>query len=524
MDRFESRLETLRELHPAMWLALLHQRNHKGEPLSFTDGHHFLKQIYLDDATDLVVRKSTQCGLTEFLIALSMSKLILQGRAVFYVLPDYGLQSRFIKNRLDTTVDNTPFYKSRRMETGEEGRWVAESMGLKRFGKGVIAFIGSRSRAGFTEFPADDVIIDELDECDQENIPMAAERLSASRDPRKVTIGNPTFSNMGISSEYAASDRKRWMVQCPKCRKWTVPDFFQHVVKEAGPGVYVIRDEDWDETDDRDIRLIHECGGALDRFVDGEWVAEAPGVRKSGYHVTKLFSSRATVRGLVERFNKGLVNDTEMQRFYNGDLGMPYTAKGAKVDKEMLDACIEDYGMPDRCSEPCVAGVDVGTILHVRINRILSDGRDQAVYIGGVREYADLAELCSRFNIVCGVVDAMPEIRLSRRIVQWRGWFKADFASDGADHKDRIDPAMRQVSCGRTELLDALKEKILLKRLVLPKNAASLPEYYAHMEASVRVFDEKRDAYVWIEGNAPDHLMFAEAYAHLARRIMAAAR
>jgi len=75
-------LEYLRINHPAMWLAVVHQRNHKGEPLTFT-GHQYMKGLYLDTAPYQVSKKSTQARASEFLIANAMAKALLQGRSVF---------------------------------------------------------------------------------------------------------------------------------------------------------------------------------------------------------------------------------------------------------------------------------------------------------------------------------------------------------------------------------------------------------------------------------------------------------
>lgn len=522
MTDLSKHLLYLKAHHPVAWLAVAHQMNHKGEPLTFT-GHQYLKALYMDRSPYIVTRKSTQCGITEYLIAATMARTMLEGRSVFYVLPNWGLMTRFVKMRLDATIEKTPFYASiawnEQQEEKSKGRFF-ESMSLKRYGKGVVAFVGSQSRSGFTEFPADDVFVDEEDECDQETLPMAAERLSHSKDPRWIKVGNPTFQNYGISAEYALTDMKRWFIRCPKCGEPVNPDFFAHVVREADPGVYVLRDEEWEPGNAQDIRMIHECGGALDRFMAGEWVAEYPRNPRSGYHISKLFSTNARIETIVDRFNQGLINDTVMQRFYNAELGQPYTAKGAKIDRSYLDDCIDDYTMPEGCKDPCIAGVDVGAVLHVRISQILPDGRERAVYIGAVQDLEDLYELTRKYRIVCGVIDSMPEIRLARKVATWRGWFKAVFHGGAGDQLDRVNPESRQISVGRTELLDSVKEKILSGKLILPRNVASLPEYYAHMEASVRVFDEKRNTYNWVEGDAPDHLLFAEAYAHLARRIL----
>ena len=93
-----------------------------------------------------------------------MEKL-MKGRSIFYVIPKWELKNRFVKNRFDISVDKTKMYMD--MKKQEENSFFksASSMSLKHFGNGSITFVGSNSKSGFAEFPADDVIIDELDYC-----------------------------------------------------------------------------------------------------------------------------------------------------------------------------------------------------------------------------------------------------------------------------------------------------------------------------------------------------------------------
>lgn len=503
---------------PPLFRAMTCHRTHKGVLLDF-ERAPYLKRIYADPSHILGFIKATQNGLSEYLLCRTIS-LAMGGKRIFYVLPTDRLIGRFVKERWDKTVQNTPEYAKVARDGGG-----TDSVTMKQVGPGTVVFVGSNSVSSFTEFAGDQAVIDEWDQCDQENLVMVDERLSSSDDRSKVFASNPTFSGFGIDAMWAGSSKLEWYVRCPHCGKWIHPDFFEHIVQEVDSGVYALRDRRWTAESRRDVRLMCSCGKPLERYSDGEWVAEKPRADVQMYHVGKEFTTRVTVAELVDKFDKGLSNDTVMQRFWNADLGRAFTPKGSKIDASDLNELVGDYRMPDSSPGPCVAGVDVGNVLHVRINRLLPDGREQAVFIGSVQDVDELKVLARRYSVVCGVIDSMPEIRLARRVCTWRGWFKSEFfTGESRDHKDAINPETRKVQSVRTELLDSVREKVISKVLVLPANAASLPEYYEHMTASVRTFDEARKAFVWVEGGKPDHLFLAEAYATLARRIMAAVR
>jgi hypothetical protein len=61
----------------------------------------------------------------------------------------------------------------------------------------------------------------------------------------------------------------------------------------------------------------------------------------------------------------------------------------------------------------------------------------------------------------------------------------------------------------------------MIENIHLPKNAETVKDYYDHMQASTRIYREEREEYIWTEGTKPDHFFHAEAYAHMARRLLA---
>ena len=227
-----------------------------------------------------------------------------------------------------------------------------------------------------------------------------------------------------------------------------------------------------------------------------------------------------TVKELVDRFNDGLIDIDILQRFYNGDLGLPYTAAGSKIDKEMLDRCIADYTMTGSTLGACVIGIDVGTMLHVRINRVCPDGKLQAVYIGSVRDENEINDLFDKFKIVAGVIDANPERRMAERLCRRnRGLFRCYY---GEVKNDTVDSIKKTITVDRTAALDNVAAMIVARNLILPKNAESIEDYYEQMQASTRLFmssgNKGSGTYKWVESGA-DHFFHSEAYALLAKNL-----
>lgn len=494
-------------------IAIKEHRTHKNEMLCF-DTHRYLSQIYFDQSPYIAIIKSTQSGITEYLIWRALFKAE-QGRSIFYVLPTYSLVGRFVKNRIDKSILYTGHYTEVLSSTPRTNK--SESMTLKDYGHGVIAFTGSGSEAPFAEFPADDLIVDELDLCDQDNIEMAWERLSASKDKRQIKISNPTIEGYGIDNEYADSCQYTWFLKCG-CGHYFHPDFFNHIVRKVDDETYILRDSKYRRDLKRDIYLIcDKCGRPVDRKGSGKWIAKYPKREKSGYHINKLFSTNVTIKELIARFNKGLKNQTILQRFYNADLGLAYTDEGSKISRDMLRDCIGTFQNKIPPGGYCVAGVDVGADMNIMIAEIL-ETRLKVIYIGTIKTEDELKSLIKEYKVIAGVIDAMPETRMSKRICRlFRGFFHCFY---GSDKGDTIDPRRKKLTVDRTQSLDNVKESILLKKLIFPANAEGIPDFFNQMEASTRIFEQDKNRFKWVEGSKADHYFHACAYMLMARKIL----
>jgi len=497
--------------HPVMWLASKHHKTHKNEMLDFVN-YPYLRHIYLDE-NEKDIMKSTQSGLTEWLIVLAFS-LAMNNKQIFYTLPTIELVNRFVKNRFDKSIEHSNFYEQV-LNSGLDK--ASDAVSLKHIMNGAIAFTGSNSTVGFTEYPADILIVDEEDECDLRNLEMAVERLSNSDDRREFRVANPTILKYGIHGRWLKSSQSLWNIKAD-CGHRIQPDPFKHLLRQVDEHEYIIRDEKFDWDSGQDINLIcHECGKPVHRRGPGEWVPTFKG-KKEGLQINKLFSTKVTLREIVERFDKGLTNETVLQRCYNGDFGLPYTAEGSNVTTSSLDKCIEDFFMTESYTDSvCVLGCDVGTMLHVKISSITPEGKLRARFIGAIQTEEEFNGLFKRFNILAGVIDAMPEQRMSKRLVaKHKGLFRCFY---GEGKEDIVTMETKTITVHRTSALDNVKESILLKNTLLPKNIADIPEYYDHMTASTRVYDEKKEKYNWVE-TGPDHFFHASGYEMIAKNLL----
>lgn len=494
------------------WLAVKHHKTHKGEYLDF-DSHPYLRDILLDESPYQIDKKSTQSGHTEIAMLRQIGKAV-QGFRVFCVWPTDTLLVQFVQERLNKTLLNTPYYRAL-IKTNDKK--TADSMHMKDIGEGNLYLVPSNTQTAFTSYPADMVDIEEMAECDPENIKMARERLDHSKHRLQFKRGNPKFVGMNIDAEFDDTDQKEWGIKC-ECGEWIFLDWFKHIVRKIDKGKYELIDQDWNIDSGRDIfPMCHKCGRPVNRKSNGFWIPTYPSRVKSGRHTSKLFAGTSPVCEIYETFNEGLKDDQKMQRFYNADLGLAYTGEGSKISLEMLFECIQDYA-PGKEEGLIIAGVDVGKFYHFIIMKLLPDGKFKTLLIDKTMDTNVLISTLKEYNVKVGVIDALPETREARKIVnKFQLFFLCYFGNTKSDTTDLVK---KIITVQRTPALDAVKEAVLTKAIQLPYNTKGQKEFLAHMTAPVRALNEKRGVYEWVEGGLPDHYFLAMAYCLMAKRLI----
>lgn len=524
----------------AVEFATLHHRNIRGERLEFDD-HYYMLDILADPSPETTIMSAVQTGKSESFIAKLMADMDC-GLSAFYVLPTRDNRDVFVQNRIDRLFQMVPKYADMKINSLGD----ADSVFIKHLGRGVARFGSSQSIREFKEFPADVLYVDEFDECLLESVGYADDRMKGSPYRFKHLLANPKFVGTdyrhNIHWHFINSDQKRLSYCCPSCGtvQWLgwVGNVCQEVVVNGVTVDYELLDGEWEPGCGRDVLPVcNKCGDYLQReSTMVGWVPYGdPKHKRSGYQISRLAPLSESLEDLWERFSNVKANSTQLQVFWNSDLGEPFEGgAGDRFTEEMLLRCCEPYTLPNGSNGPCTMGVDVGNYMTVRISDYVndegSDGksftRRRLVFTGKVVDVEELHRLIQAYHVSVAVIDANPEIRMSKAFqlgAQCRVWRCHYHKTEGAnvnpmkwDDKPTPDGNLRTITVDRTEAIDSVFAEYVTRKVVEPSNFGGLLDggYVGEMKFSVRMKDETTGRMYWTKGN--DHHLHANVYDYIA--------
>lgn len=528
--KLQLKREKLKREHPRLYIARYHHLNVHGHPMEFGDKYRFLIPLYKGIPEFEVYRKAVQSGISELLILTALWEA-MTGLRILYVMPNIDLRGKFVKDRLDRLLRMVPFYA----HYLKHAVGSSTSIGLKHFGKGIMNFVGSNSPAEFISYPADSLIIDEVDKCDQKNLEMAPDRLDASDYKYDIRAGNPSVEKWGIDAVFLDSTQSEWKVKCPHCGKRQSMDFFRNVVKQVQELKYDVIFGDKNNP----LVVCRKCHKPIDRLGPGEWIDKVSSVRK-GKHISQLFSSNIVLKGMVDIFYKSIGNPIKTQLFYNSKLGLPYAAEGSKVTYETLEkssllgpnySLVANDTTKTKGVTGIYVGIDVGKYYYAVARTRLRDGTRMLVYVGRHLDTKSLMADLKILNARVLVIDELPE---TREVETIKKYFPKLYSCEYLARRTFLDIKKKaqeykkghSVKIDRTFILDSIKKDYSNSLMVNPNNAKELlneemeeyGEYYQQLTASTRVFNESTGRFDWRE-SSPDHLFHAEAYCKLAEEM-----
>jgi hypothetical protein len=535
------------------WAAYIH-RTENELPLTFDARTAWQIPILQDNAPQQVFMKCSQVGVTVIAI-VNMMILLYNGLPGIYVLPTGVAMYDFVKGRIDPMLSGVPFYR-RHYATEKED---ASGARMKTIFKRRVKFAGSNVRNSFFEMPAGWYIVDEWDRCDRANLDYLEDRISRADVKIRFKIGNPTFNKTGIHAEYLASDQEQWLVKCPSCNRRQPLTWFENVVRQVGRRRYVLRDRtmqmqlnelankqgpdvavqvlatecEQTATDARIFCSNPACARPIDRHSPGEWVPAFSDRPVHGRHINKIFGD-PTAGAIVNVLKKQILSQhdpTLRQRWFNNDLGLPYEEQGSRVTDQLLADAAADYEFPHQLPfqilqhdfTQSVMGVDVGTTMHVHISGVyVHEYKIHRVklFIGQVEDPEQLWDLITRYNVTAGVIDAMPETRMSRNFAKARPGFWMAYYSKQDQKIDHVrDKKKKTISLNRTEALDASLADYDAGLVTLPMNWRSLDggKFAEQMKAPTRAFSDEHGRIEW--SKCEDHHRHADTYEYWAARL-----
>lgn len=490
-------------------------------PLDFKS-HQYLKDIYRDDSQVIYVKKSSQIGLSEWLISLAIHACDQRNATVMYVFPTERNIYDFSSARFGPAIEASPYLKQIVVEGHKQG---ASRITLKRIRDRFLYLRGgqvgvSGNAPQLKSVDADIIIVDEVDECDSRVIPVVQERLGHSHIAEQRMVSTPTYANYGIDALWRNTDQQEWFIECHHCgTKQNIT--INHVVLTwddlERPIIWHGQDEN------RAYAACEHCGKELNRLHKGEWVARYPDREIRGYHPTKFASPTVDLLQIVE--NLKTIDETKRRETINQALGETYTPRGGQLTPEILDECRRDYAHGPRFDQNAYMGLDVGKVLSVVIRgeREPDTGEWPQLYAGEVDTFTEAGKLIKQFKVNRAVVDALPETRKARDFqddfprVVWLAYYP-DSDSKKAESM-AWNETERTVLMDRTRTLDETFARFYDAKNTLPANARDIPNYYAQVCAPVRVLETKRNGTTvarYVEGNAADHYAHAENYCRAA--------
>jgi len=455
----------------------------KGDLWSYKD-HEYQIDIVNCNARRLSVKKCSQIGVSEALIRKVLAFLnIMNNINAIYTLPSSTFARKFVKGRFDPVIET-----SKIMSTNLNIN--VNSTEQKQFGTSFLYINGSYGQQSAISIPAEMVVQDETDFCDQKVLTTYSSRLRHAKDGGYLwDFSTPTVAGYGISKSFDLSDQRYYMCKC-KCGHEGAPDFYSDTVipgyddpiKKFTKSVL----QDPRVNIKKAVMLCPKCRnpwplGDPDRR---RWVTTRPNIEDhAGFQVrpwdVPKFNSMPVILSQANNY------DTHMD-WVNFVLGEDYSDSSNSFVREILNRCTKV--IPIVPSEDSTVGsgfcmgVDIGKTSHITIGKETPKGTE-VVYAEEVKEVGgtDISDriifLCRVFGVRRAVIDAAPDFSTAKRVVSAMpegvayGCYYVD-----VDPKKMIDISEKDGSilhANRTKSLNELASLSATGMLLLPKMSES---------------------------------------------------
>lgn len=460
-----------------------------GKLFSFKD-HEYLIDIYQDNSPIKVFKKGAQLGLSTFEILSAIHGCnYIYPTGVLYLFPTEKSVSRFSKGKFDTLIRQNP-------DTIGAYLGKVQTEMQKEIGPSMLYFAGSRTRDPLKTVSVDKIIFDEFDEMqsgvghtgeDQatrfDPVSLARERYSHSEYKHEDILGTPLLPDYGIEAEYLKTDQKHWMIKCDHCGKYTCLELtFPDCLKP--------------QLDGRVIRACSKCGREINPSI-GVWDALYPNILgKSGYYVSQLVSKFIDPKTIYDQYmSLDSVTPLKRQEFWNSKMGMGYVEIQDRLTKqqvyELCDAVPMRSAHVGDDEGTCCMGVDQGDKLHVTIGKRTGDNTKKIIHLGHYKNWEELDNLMTSFNVWRCVVDAQPEMRNARSFAnRHAGRVFLNFYNYRMKGVTKWNYNDLRVEENRTESLDNSHNDIMYGLVSLPRRSEETEEFAKHAIAIAKKLEE----------------------------------
>lgn len=310
----------------------------------------------------VAVRKSAQTGVSIAAIGLVGSYVALAPTRIGYALPTIDALQEFNSEKLMPAVEQTPALRAKvRSQTSRTA--TGSTATRKKFPGGSLVLINANSVTDLKSKTLQVGVGDEVDEWvrdleDQGDPWGLFEKrfiaFHATGDYRLLALSTPKLlGESRIDDLFNRGDRRLWHVRCPACGTEIALEFKHLQFRKAAPH--------------QASYAAQCCGGIIEhhdkaRLVRaGRFIATHAGGLYPSFYVDALVSQFTTWDKIAAEWVAAEGRETEVKKFVNQTLGLPYEVKGDAPDHVRLMERREAY--PENRIPPLglllVAGADV---------------------------------------------------------------------------------------------------------------------------------------------------------------------
>lgn len=464
-------------------------------------------------------QKAAQLGFSETTLNITFFTIdILRGDCLYALPTKTPDATEFSSARFDAALDLSDHLTDLFSDV--------KNVGHKRAGSANLYVCGSKSRSAFKSKPVGLLIFDEVDEMNQDNIPLAEERCSGQIRPIIWKISTPTIPGRRINGEFQLSTQEHWVFKCPHCSKRTELTF---------PDCLVITAETVLDPKLKESHLIcKECKHKLSHAdkmeflgVDNaEWVPFGdPRADARGFYVNQLYSMPLEPWKIARLYLKSLSNKASEQEFWNSKIGLPHLVEGSQLNSTQIQNTIRPPSPTE--GKLITMGIDQGKWLHYEIaawhfekmgNDINARATPQVIKIGKCVDFEELDVLMKEYQVMSCVIDAQPERRKAYEFAcRFWGHVKLCYYARGQSGKMisiDSDEVQHKIAVDRTTWMDVVTNRFRTGEIILPQITQ---EYEDHLTNVVRRYKTKDDNQeVEYVSMGDDHFAHVRLYNELA--------
>lgn len=311
-----------------------------------------------DPAEDVVFLKSAQVGGSEVGVNFFGFVVEMAPGPMLIVLPSIDEATKYVRVKLQPTIDATPTLKRRVLEYSERSE-RGSTTSFKRFPGGFAQVTYAGSSKGLQMISARYTVAEELSEWPTEAgvrgdpaEQLAARTMIFERSRKRFWVSTPSVAGAcRMSAKYQASDQRRYYVPCPHCGAMQVLRFERlKWASDAWPhGAYLVCAANGCAIEDWQRREIVQRGVWIptagepgeqppEWFEPGEtarWRDRIVPGRVRGFHIWTAYSLFVSLDTIVAKY-LGSREDRAQQAFTQQWLGEAWEEKGDAPDAEQL--------------------------------------------------------------------------------------------------------------------------------------------------------------------------------------------